>query len=464
MDPLIQLETTSLQLITALMLSCLALSPQAQAICQQGCDTDNGNTFLGDNALISDTTGNVNTAIGANALFFNTTGFGNTASGAAALFKNTSGKDNTAIGIKALFENTTGPFNTAVGGNALLSNTTGGFNTAVGDLALESNTIGQSNTAIGFDALVNNTTGFFNTAIGAETLLGNSTGDENTAVGAGALSFNATGSFNTASGNSALSVNETGNNNVANGFFALFTNTTGNSNTAIGTNALYYNTSGANNIALGKSAGANITGNDNIDIGHSGVAGEASTIRIGSNGIHTNTFIAGISGVTVADGVGVVIDARGQLGTLVSSARFKDEIKPMDKASETLFSLKPVSFRYKKELDPNAIPQFGLVAEDVEKVNPDLVARDDQGKAYTVRYDAVNAMLLNEFLKEHRKVQELEAIVAQQQKDFRPVTAEQQRELKSLGARVEEQAARIQKVSAQLELSKSAPQTVAVDR
>jgi hypothetical protein len=175
-----------------------------------------------------------------------------------------------------------------------------------------------------------------------------------------------------------------------------------------------------------------------------GVALESNTIRIG-NETHTNTFIAGINGVTVAGGVGVVIDTTGHLGTATSSARFKHEIKPMDNASEAILALKPVTFRYKHELDPAGIPQFGLVAEQVEKVSPDLVARDEQGKPYTVRYEAVNAMLLNEFLKEHRKVE-------QQRKDFEAAFAQQQRQIDAL-------AASLQKVCAQLELSKSAPQT-----
>ena len=438
----VRLPFMAIRLVLAF--ACFALAPQARAqVCQQGCDSSLGNTFLGDNALIS-----------------NTTGFSNTATGGFALFKNTSGKDNTAIGVKALFENTSGPFNTAVGVNALLSNTTGGFNTAMGDLALESNTIGQSNTAIGFDALVNNTTGFFNTAIGSETLLGNSTGDENTAIGASALSFNATGSFNAATGVNALSVNATGNNNVASGSFALFSNMTGNSNTAVGTNALYYNTTGANNIALGKSAGANITGNDNIDIGHAGVAGEANTTRIGSNGIHTSTFIAGISGVTVPDGVGVIIDARGHLGTVVSSERFKDSIKPMDKASQAILGLKPVIFRYKHELDPEGILQFGLVAEDVEKVNPDLVARDEQGKPYSVRYEAVNAMLLNEFLRAHRKVEDQERRIQEQG----AMITQLNKQIETLLAHVEEQDSKIQRVNDRIEINKAAPQFVASDQ
>ena len=197
-------------------------------------------------------------------------------------------------------------------------------------------------------------------------------------------------------------------------------NTTGTNNTACGVSALSNNTTGSSNIALGASAGSNLTkGSNNIDIGGLGVAGESDTIRLGKAGVQTATFITGIRGATVAGGVSVMVDGVGHLGTITSSARYKDAIKPMDKASEAILSLKPVTFRYKKDLDPNAIPQFGLVAEQVEKVNPDLVARDEEGKPYTVRYEAVNAMLLNEFLKEHRKVEELEATVVAQQKDFK---------------------------------------------
>jgi hypothetical protein len=219
---------------------------------------------------------------------------------------------------------------------------------------------------------------------------------------------------------------------------------------------------------LGNEAGANLTtGSNNIDIGNAGVAGEANRIRVGTKGTHKNAFIAGISGVTVAGGVGVIIDTNGKLGTVVSSERFKHNIKPMDKASEAILALKPVTFRYKHELDPDGIPQFGLVAEQVEKVNPDLVARDEQGKPYTVRYEAVNAMLLNEFLKEHRKVEDLEAtvakqaaIIAQQQKDFQTTAAEQQKEIKQLTASLKEQASQIQKVSDKVEMSRPAPQMV----
>jgi hypothetical protein len=211
--------------------------------------------------------------------------------------------------------------------------------------------------------------------------------------------------------------------------------TTGDNNTANGSFALFSNIEGNSNIALGYAAGANTTGSNNVDIGNGGAAGEDGTIRIGTVGTHTHTVIAGISGVTVPGGVGVIIDTNGQVGTIVSSERFKDAIEPMDKASEAILSLHPVTFRYKHELDPDGIPQFGLVAEQVEKVNPDLVARDEQGKPYTVRYEAVNAMLLNEFLKEHHKVEKLEATVAK-------LTAV------------------VEKVSAQLELNQSAPKTV----
>ena len=216
----------------------------------------------------------------------------------------------------------------------------------------------------------------------------------------------------------------------------------GSANTVIGDTALV-NNDGSNNIAVGFQAGINLTtGSNNIDIGNSGVAGESRRIRIGTAGAQTATFIAGILAGTVPGGVGVIVGNNGRLGTVVSSARFKEAIKPMDKASEAILALKPVTFHYKQEIDRDAIPQFGLVAEEVEKVNPDLVARDDKGKVYTVRYDAVNAMLLNEFLKEHRKNEQQEAIIARQQKQIEALTEG------------------LQKVSAQLEASKPAPRIV----
>ena len=276
-------------------------------------------------------------------------------------------------------------FKTAEGTDALFSLTTlGFFNTGTGFEALFSNTTGSANTATGLEALFSNTGGNNDTANGVNALFSNTIGSANTADGLDALFSNTTGSFNTADGHTALRQNTTGEGNTANGFRALVRNTTGNGN-----------------IALGNNAGGNLTtGSNNIDIFDRGVAGEANTIRIGKQGTQRTTFIAGISGGTVT-GTAVVVDSNGQLGVAPSSQRFKDAINPMAKASEAILALKPVTFRYKHELDPEGIPQFGLVAEEVEKLNPALVARDEQGKPYTVRYEAVNAMLLNEFLKEH---------------------------------------------------------------
>jgi hypothetical protein len=257
-----------------------------------------------------------------------------------------------------------------------------------------------------------------------------------------ALWSNTTGYFNTAIGLNALWLNTAGSQNTATGWEALDNNNDGNSNTAIGFGALFGNMSGSNNIAVGYDAGLNLTGDSNIDIGNPGVTAEANTIRIGVQGTQTKTFIAGINGTPLGPGVAVGVNVNGQLGVRPSSARYKEAIKPMDKGSEAILELQPVTFRYKKNLDPEGIPQFGLVAEQVEKVDPDLVARDAQGKPYTVRYEAVNAMLLNEFLKEHRTVQEQGATITELKKQVAALTAG------------------LQKVSAQVELSKPAPQTV----
>jgi len=426
----------------SLALACFALSPAARATCQEGClSTDD--TVLGESALFSLTTGTEDTAMGFDALFSNTTGTGNTAHGENALHNNTTGNNNTAVGASALYSNTIASGNSAHGYQSLFNNTTGGNNTAHGYQALFRNSIGDNNAATGFEALVFNTTGSFNTATGSNALENNTSGNGNTADGSSALLSNISGNNNAATGFKALFFNTTGTNNTANGKQALFKNTTGGSNTADGNSALLNNTIGFNNIALGFQAGNNLTtGSNNIDIGNSGFPAESGNIRVGTTGTQTATFIAGISGVAVPNGVGVIIDTNGQLGTIVSSERFKDAVEPMNKASEAILALKPVTFHYKHELDPNRIPQFGLVAEDVEKVNPDLVVRDKQGKPYTVRYEAVNAMLLNEFLKEHSHVQQQDAIIARQQKQ------------------IEALAAGLQKVSAQLQVIKSAPQTV----
>jgi hypothetical protein len=373
--------------------------------------------------------------------------------------------DNTAEGTDALFSLTTGTENTAIGFDALFSNTTGDSNTATGSIALGTNTTGVRNTANGFAALNSNTTGERNTATGRAAMTFNTTGNNNTADGHDALFSNTTAIRNTATGSFALFSNTTGPNNTAIGYFALFSNTTGNSNTASGYDALVNNTTGVGNIALGNFAGANLTtGDQNIDIGNVGVATEANTTRIGTEGTQTNAYLAGIYQTNIAKGLVVKVDSDGHLGTVGSSERFKDEIKPMNKASEAILRLKPVTFHYKKELDPEATPQFGLVAEEVEKVNPDLVVRDKEGKPYTVRYDAVNAMLLNEFLKEHRTVEQQETTITQQRKDFEAAIAQQQKEMKTLAATVKEQASQIQKVSAKLEMTKPAPQTVLNNR
>jgi hypothetical protein len=446
---------TPIRLFLAILcLSAAGLKIQAVSPPPDGC-YNNFTTAEGCDALNSVTSGTGNTAVGWRSLFLDTIGNSNTGVGGGALALNNA-DSNTAVGAAALLLNTTGTENTAVGTDALVFNDSGSFNTANGMLALSSHAIGDDNTAVGNRALFSDTGGDHNTAIGSHALFfgggsGNTAngyqalysggGFSNTAVGQNSLYGNTGGFNNTAVGDSALTSNDTGLNNTANGVDALQFNTAGTGNTAVGLGALQGNTSGSSNIALGLNAGASLTtGSNNIDIGNIGVAAEANTIRIGDPAVQTVTFIAGISGVMVT-GTRVVVNSSGQLGVAPSSKRFKDEIKPMDKASEAILALKPVTFRYKKELDPDRVLQFGLVAEEVEKVNPDLVARDEQGKPYTVRYEAVNAMLLSEFLKEHRKNEEQEATIARLEK------------------KVESLSAGLQKVSARLELSKAARQT-----
>jgi hypothetical protein len=342
-------EGGSLITVLLLALACFGLAPAPKAFGVSPAP-DGGypgaNTAEGQNALQSLSSGLHNTALGYQTLFSDTTGNFNTATGSLALFSNTTGSNNTANGLQALFSNTTGSFNTANGRQALFHNTTGFQNTANGSGALYSNTTGSGNTANGVQALYSNTTSYYNTAVGEYALYSNTTGSGNTANGVQALFYNSTGGANT-----------------ANGYQALYQNTTSFRNTANGFEALYFNTTGADNIALGYLAGSALTtGDDNIDIGNDGSAGESNKIRIGIEGTQTATFIAGISGATVT-GTAVVVSSSGQLGVAPSSERFKTEIKPMDKASEVILALKPVTFRYKHELDPDGIPQFGLVAE-----------------------------------------------------------------------------------------------------
>jgi hypothetical protein len=330
--------------------------------------------------------------------------------------------------------------NTAEGQNALFSLTNGGFNTAVGYLSLRSNTTGPYNTALGAGALSSNITGDGNTADGVLALFSNLTGGANTATGINALFSNTVGSDNTGTGLGALTFNTAGDNNTATGYGALG------------------NSTGSSNTALGAFAGADVTTASNvICIG----------FDVRGNNVDNSCYIGNIFGDTSSGGTAVFVNSNGRLGTMTSSRRFKEEIKPMDKASEALLALKPVSFRYKKEIDPQRIPQFGLVAEEVEKVNPDLIVRDKEGKAYSVRYDQVNAMLLNEFLKEHEKVDEQQAsiselntrlarqdaIIAQQQKSFQSQLAKQEKQMEAL-------ALGLQKASAQVEMSKPATKVV----
>jgi hypothetical protein len=321
-----------------------------------------------------------------------------------------------------------------------------GNNTAEGTDALFSLTTGTDNTATGFNALYSNTTGTQNTAIGSQALL-NNTSAANTAIGSQALYSSMNGFNNTAIGAAALLSDTTGAANAATGISALVSNTTGSENTADGAGALSSNTTGSTNIAIGYDAGVNLTtGSNNIDIGNNGAVGEANTIRIGIKGTQTKTFIAGIYGATTSGGVAVYINSSGKLGTATSSARFKENIRDMGEASHVLLSLRPVAFRYKSDIDPGGLPQFGLVAEEVDKVDPDLVVHDADDKAYTVRYEAVNAMLLNEFLKAHRKAQEQDRQLHKQAATI----AKQQKQIDALSAG-------LQKVNDKLELNKPEP-------
>jgi hypothetical protein len=410
-------------ILTAILLAlfCVALLPKAQAVVPApDGGYPGGNTAEGQSALLSLTTGGFNTAVGYLALRNNTVGSLNTALGAGALLANTQGTDgNTAIGAGTLLSNVVGAYNTATGTDALVSNTTGSVNSAFGVQALYANTLGAVNTATGYHALFHNISGSYNTAVGD---------------------------------------------------FALTQNTIGDDNTAIGDNSLRENTTGAHNTALGDSAGQNVTTANHV-------------ICIGASGddVSNTTWIGNVYGVTTSRPITlpVVVSDSHQLGTMSSSRRFKKEIKPMGSASEAILALKPITFEYKS--DKTSTPQFGLIAEDVAAVNPDLVVCDKNGEIYTVRYDAVNVMLLNEFLKEHAKVEEqiceiqehkatiaqvrsnaakqeatitqLKSTIAQEQKGFQSKLAEQEKQIEAL-------ASALQRVSARVEVRKPAPRVV----
>ncbi|HZR06605.1 MAG TPA: tail fiber domain-containing protein [Candidatus Udaeobacter sp.] len=483
MKSLMKIKTTNPRLVVLFALAAAAFCQIAQAVSPA---PDGGypgfNTAEGQSALSGLTTGVANTAIGWFSLKSDTDGSFNTGVGAGTLLLNIGdqstgeGVENTAFGAAALLFNTTGSQNTANGTAALLSNTSGGGNTATGDSALHDNSTGFANTANGAFALFNNTTGISNTATGLEALSFNVSGNRNTATGVDALESN-TADDNTAVGSQALQHNTIGANNTAAGTGALQSNTDGGGNVAIGEDALVNNVSGFHNIAVGTAAGFNIvTGHSNVYIGYgvsaNGPFDESDTIRIADSappvsGTTSQVFVAGIFGATVGGAnTPVIVNANGQLGTAGSSARFKKDIDPMGKISEAIFSLRPVTFHYKG--DETNIPQFGLIAEEVAKVNAALILQDKEGKPYTVRYDQINAMLLNEFLKEHRTVEALKskaadqdatvaelksalakqvATITQQQQNFQCKLAEQEKRIEALTSG-------LQKASAQMERAK----------
>jgi trimeric autotransporter adhesin len=453
----------------AIALCWFALSPPVRG---QACPSTCGpglNTGVGNNAL-----SNVNAAGG---------GINNTAVGFGALRDTTTGFYNTAVGTRALEQNTTGNFNMAIGTEALNQNNAN-FNLAIGFRVGFMNTTGNHLTGIGAAALRNNTTGNENTAIGADALRENTTGENNTVMGNAALTLNTTTSLNVAVGDAALgSFNGTtafDGANTALGSIALTSLISGQENVVVGRRALEFITSGNNNVAMGWRAGDGLTTGDlNTFIGNNAGSNEGPTVSnvicLGTRG-DTNggeqtanrCYIGHIVGVAVGGpfpAVPVMIDQDGQLGTLVSSRRFKKDIKPMDQASEGILKLKPVTFHYKdRDNKKDLTPQFGLIAEDVEQVNRDLVVYGKDGKVLSVRYEAVDVMLLNEFLKEHKKVEKQQANISllnSKVANQAAIIAQQQKGIEVLTTQVEEQGAQIQKVSAQLEANKPAPKVVA---
>jgi len=389
----------------------------------QANTTGNANTAVGGSVLVSNTSGNNNTAVGQAAMGGNTTGCCNVAVGQAALTSNTAGNSNTALGGSALQNNTTGNNNTAVGQASMNTNTTGCCNSAIGQDALGANTSGNANAATGGSALQDNTTGSNNTADGQASLLNNTTGYNNTAAGQNAMNANTTGCCNVAVGTGALASNTTANGNTAVGAGALGKNT-GTQNVAVGTGALGNNTTGLNDIAIGWGAASNVAaGNSsNIHIGTGGSSTDGSTIRIGGGtsgiadgAIQTAFFAAGIRGATTGnnDAIPVVIDSAGQLGTVSSSRRVKQDIVDMGDTTDIIMSLRPVRFRYKTH-GPSGPQQYGLIADEVAEVAPDLVAHTQNGEIETVYYDKVNAMLLNQVQKQQRLIEEQSRILADQ--------------------------------------------------
>jgi hypothetical protein len=431
------------------MLVCLSFTPTVQAV---NPPPDGGygnqNTAEGTDALFSLTTGVWNVAVGFQALHSDTTGTQNTATGYKALFLNTTGSKSTAYGSQALYNNDTGNNNVATGFNTLFSNTSGNNNTGNGFRTLNFNN-GDDNTATGFNALYNNRTGVDNTATGSQALLHNFAASNNTGTGFQALFNNTTSELNVAVGDFALAsfngTTVTDGANTALGSIALTAETSGQENTAVGRRALESLTAGSNNTAVGWRAGDNVlTASGTVCIGSSTAgANDNDTTYIRNVGTTLQPFSAG-----VVDFVTVRL-SDNRLGRNASSQRYKEDIKAMDKASEAIYQLKPVTYRYKKAIDPNQNLDYGLVAEDVAKIDPKLAIRDGNGQIESVRYMAIYNMMLNELIKEHRKVEELQATVAQQQKGMEVLTAQ-----------FKEQVSQIQKVSAQLEVNKPTQKVV----
>ncbi len=364
---------------------------------------------------------------------------GNTWYGTNALNVNTSGSDNSAFGNSALYTDTSGSFNTASGYYALFANTTGSNNNASGYQALGFNTTGIDNNAMGSAALASNTTGSYNNAVGYFALYNNTTGLQNNASGYVSLYQNTTGNYNTGYGAFSINANTSGIGNNGTGYGALYRNTTGGYNSADGYFALGYNTTGANNIAVGPYAGYNLTtGSNNIDIGSRGVAAETAVIRIGTQNTQQAAFLAGVSGVNVTFGATVKVNSSGQLGVVLSSRRYKEDIRSMGNASHRLLALRPVTFRYKKADENGQKPkQYGLIAEEVAQVMPELVVYNEKGQPETVAYETLTPLLLNELQREHDQVLSLTRHLESQDKVLHSMT-KQLAELESLRSELTE--------------------------
>jgi hypothetical protein len=428
-------------ILIPLVLTCFALLPSVQAT-PDPANPGGANTADGANALQNRTTGEFNTAFGTNALFSLTTGSNNGAQGNSALFSLTTGNGNSAVGSIALRFLTIGNHNVAIGNTSLNNITTGSRNTAVGYGTNRSGN-NSDNTTVGWSAMISNTTGPQNVAVGSGALESNTTGDKNVAVGFEALSSNTTaGNASNALGYRALR-NSNGSFNNAFGWLALGSVTGGDNNTAMGDGA-GFSTTGSTNSFFGANAGSGVTTASGV-VCLGSISGANQDNRTFVRNL-TNNQIQTFNGGTIKYVTVEVATGRLGITAVVSSRRYKYDIKPMDKVSEGILALKPVTFRVKKEVDTSGLPGFGLIAEDVEAVNPDLVYHDEQGRPESVRYDAVNALLLNEFLKEHRKNEEQEATIARQQKQIEALTVG------------------LQKVSAQVEASKPAPQMVGNNR